>query len=159
MDVLIRNERAADCEAISEVTRLAFATMEYSRQTEHLIVEALRTANALSVSLVAEVDGRVVGHIAFSPVTVTDSSKGWYGLGPVSVHPDLQRRGIGKSLIQEGIERGEFEADINPESVAAALVGTWDALFLQAWFEDDFDPVTIARDFLSILINGLSGRS
>ena len=105
MDILIRDERAADCEAICEVTRLAFETMEYSSQTEHLIVEALRTADALSVSLVAEVDGRVVGHIAFSPVTVTDGSKGWYGLGPVSVHPDLQRRGIGKALIQEGISR------------------------------------------------------
>jgi len=68
-------------------------------------------------------------------------------------------RNIVKSLIQEGIERGEFRADINPESVAAALVGTWDALFLQAWFEDDFDPATIARDFLSIIINGLSRRS
>jgi len=68
-------------------------------------------------------------------------------------------RNIVKSLIQEGIERGEFRPDINPESVAAALVGTWDALFLQAWFEDDFDPVTIAQDFLSILINGLSRRS
>jgi len=68
-------------------------------------------------------------------------------------------RNIVKSLIREGIERGEFRPDINPESVAAALVGTWDALFLQAWFEDDFDPVTIAQDFLSILINGLSRRS
>ena len=67
-------------------------------------------------------------------------------------------RSIVKSLIQEGIERGEFRADINPESVAAALVGTWDALFLQAWFEDDFDPATIARDFLSIVIQGLSRR-
>jgi AcrR family transcriptional regulator len=64
-------------------------------------------------------------------------------------------RNIVKSLIWEGIERGEFRTDINPESVAAALVGTWDALFLQAWFEDDFDPVTIARDFLSVLIKGL----
>ena len=68
-------------------------------------------------------------------------------------------RNIVKSLIQEGIERGEFRADINLDSVAAAMVGTWDALFLQAWFEDDFDPVTIARDFLSIIINGLSRRS
>jgi len=67
-------------------------------------------------------------------------------------------RSIVKSLIQEGIERGEFRADINPESVAAALVGTWDALFLQAWFEDDFDPATIARDFLSIVLQGLSRK-
>jgi len=67
-------------------------------------------------------------------------------------------RNIVKSLIQEGIERGEFRSDINPESVAAALVGTWDALFLQAWFEDDFDPAMIAREFLSIVIKGLSRR-
>ena len=67
-------------------------------------------------------------------------------------------RDIVKSLIQEGIERGEFRSDINPDSVAAALVGAWDALFLQAWFEDDFDPVTIAREFLSIIIKGLSRR-
>ena len=67
-------------------------------------------------------------------------------------------RDIVKSLIQEGIERGEFRSDINPDSVAAALVGAWDALFLQAWLEEDFDPVTIAREFLSIMIKGLSRR-
>jgi hypothetical protein len=67
-------------------------------------------------------------------------------------------RNIVKSLIQEGIERGEFRSDVNPDSVAAALVGAWDALFLQAWLEDDFDPVTIAREFLSIIIKGLSRR-
>ena len=67
-------------------------------------------------------------------------------------------RDVVKSLIQEGIERGEFRSDVNPDSVAAAVVGAWDALFLQAWFEDDFDPVTIARDFLTIIIKGLSRR-
>lgn len=46
-----------------------------------------------------------MGHIAFSPVTVTDGAKGWYGLGPVSVHPDFQRKGIGKALIREGLSR------------------------------------------------------
>jgi AcrR family transcriptional regulator len=65
-------------------------------------------------------------------------------------------REIVRSLVREGIERGEFRPDINPESVAAALVGAWDALFVQAWFEDDFDPVTIAREFLAIVIKGLS---
>lgn len=65
-------------------------------------------------------------------------------------------REIVRSLVHEGIERGEFRPDINPESVAAALVGAWDALFVQAWFEDNFDPVTIAREFLRIVIRGLS---
>ena len=67
-------------------------------------------------------------------------------------------RGIVKSLVQEGIRRGEFRSDINPESVAAALVGAWDALFLQAWFDQDFDPLTTARDFLSVVIRGLTNK-
>ena len=49
------------------------------------IIKALRNANALTLSLVAEADGRVVGHIAISPVRVSDGTTGWYGLGPVSV--------------------------------------------------------------------------
>jgi AcrR family transcriptional regulator len=65
-------------------------------------------------------------------------------------------RGIVVSLIHEGIEHGEFRPDINPESVAAALVGTWDALFLQAWFDQDFDPLTTTRDFLAVVIQGMS---
>jgi len=65
-------------------------------------------------------------------------------------------RGIIVSLIREGIERGEFRPVTRPESIAAALVGTWDALFLQAWFEDSFDPAKTARDFLEIVIKGLS---
>ena len=64
---------------------------------------ALRASNALTLSLVAEIDGRVVGHIAFPPVTISDGSLDWYGLGPVSVLPEYHRQGIGKSLIQEGL--------------------------------------------------------
>lgn len=55
--------------------------------------------------MVAEIDGHVVGHIAFSPVTISDGTKHWYGLGPVSVLPEYQRQGIGTSLIQEGLSR------------------------------------------------------
>ena len=67
-------------------------------------------------------------------------------------------RAIVRSLICEGIKHGEFRSEINPDSVAAALVGTWDALFLQAWFDPDFDPMTTARDFLAIVIQGLSNN-
>jgi len=63
----------------------------------------LRAAGALTVSLVAEVGGKVVGHVAFSPVTISDGSNNWYGLGPVSVPPEYQKRGIGKPLIQAGV--------------------------------------------------------
>lgn len=57
------------------------------------------------MSLVAEVEGRVVGHIAFSPVCISDGTSDWYGLGPVSVLPEYQRQGIGKSLIQAGLSQ------------------------------------------------------
>lgn len=103
--VLIRTEKDTDDSAISDVTKSAFETVEISNQTEPFIIEALRSAQALTISLVAEVGGRIVGHIAFSPVTMSDDTKDWYGLGPVSVRPDLQREGIGKALIQEGLSR------------------------------------------------------
>lgn len=103
MDILIRNETAADIDAISAVTEAAFRTCPYSRQTEQFIVHALRKAGVITVSLVAEIDGKVAGHVAFSPVTVSDGSSGWYGLGPVSVLPELQRQGIGKALINKGL--------------------------------------------------------
>ena len=104
-NVLVRDEKDTDYRVISDVTKSAFETMEISNHTEQFIIEALRSAKALTVSLVAEVDALVVGHIAFSPVTMSDGTKDWYGLGPVSVHPDFQRKGIGKALIQEGLSR------------------------------------------------------
>lgn len=104
-DIQIRDETAADADAIGVVTLAAFANLEISGHTEQFIVEALRAAGALALSLVAERDGRVVGHVAFSPVTISDGTPGWYGLGPVSVAPELQRQGIGTALIREGLSR------------------------------------------------------
>lgn len=104
-NIMIREESEIDIPAISAITLAAFQPLDISNHTEHFIIDALRAAGALSVSLVAEVDGRIVGHIAFSPVTMSDGSEGWYGLGPVSVLPDFQRQGIGKALINEGLER------------------------------------------------------
>ena len=103
--IVIRNETAADFTTITEVTVAAFKTLAISSHTEQFIVEALRGAKALTLSLVAVVDGRVVGHIAFSPVTISDGAMHWYGLGPVSVLPEYQRKGIGKALIREGLAR------------------------------------------------------
>jgi putative acetyltransferase len=103
--VRIRSETSADVGAIAEVTVAAFQTLAISNHTEQFIVAALRAAEALTVSLVAEVDGRVVGHIAFSPVKISDGSPNWYGLGPVSVLPECQRKGIGRALIRAGISR------------------------------------------------------
>jgi putative acetyltransferase len=101
--MIIRKETVEDIEAITEVTIAAFRTLPISNHTEQFIINALRAADALTVSLVAEIDGRVVGHIALSPVTISDGAIGWYGLGPVSVLPEYQKQGIGKSLINEGL--------------------------------------------------------
>jgi putative acetyltransferase len=103
--IVIRDETQDDVCAITEVTLAAFKTLEISNHTEQFIIEVLRAAKALTVSLVAETDGRVIGHIAFSPVTISDGTPNWYGLGPVSVSPEHQRQGIGKALIQEGLSR------------------------------------------------------
>ena len=104
-EIEIRSETNDDIEAIAEVTLAAFEALEISNQTEPFIIEALRAAGALTLSLVAEVDGRVVGHIAFSAVMISDGTPDWYGLGPVSVLPEYQHQGIGKALIHEGLER------------------------------------------------------
>jgi putative acetyltransferase len=101
--MIIRKETTEDIEAITEVTAAAFKTLPISNQTEHFIIHALRAADVLTISLVAEIDGRVVGHIAFSPVTISDGAQGWYGLGPVSVLPELHKQGIGIALINEGL--------------------------------------------------------
>lgn len=101
--MIIRNETDADIEVITEVTIAAFKNHPFSNNTEQFIIHALRAAGVLTISLVAEIDRQIVGHIAFSPVTISDGTTGWYGLGPISVLPDYQRQGIGKSLIDEGL--------------------------------------------------------
>jgi len=105
LDISIRSEAGADIEAITGVTEAAFRTLEVSNQTEHFIIAALRAAGALTISLVAELDDSVIGHIAFSPVTISDGTQSWYGLGPVSVLPEHQRQGVGAALIEEGLSR------------------------------------------------------
>lgn len=105
LKVKLRSETDADVSAITEVTVAAFKTLDISNHTEQFIIVALRAAKALTISLVAEVDGHVIGHIAFSPVAISDGTRNWFGLGPVSVLPEYQRQGIGKALMQEGLSR------------------------------------------------------
>ncbi len=102
---ILRDETPADYVAISELTIQAFRPLNFPELTEHFVIEALREAGALTISRVAEIDGRVVGHIAFSPITISDGTPEWYGLGPVSVLPEYQRQGIGKALISDGLAR------------------------------------------------------
>jgi putative acetyltransferase len=88
----------------------AFLNAPHTSHTEHLIVNALRNAGQLTVSLVAETEGTIIGHVAVSPVAISDGSRDWFGLGPISVAPEYQRRGIGSRLMCEALrvlrERG-----------------------------------------------------
>ena len=100
----IRAETSSDIDAIYDVTVAAFKDHPISHQTEQYIIAGLRAADALTISLVGEDAGQVVGHIAFSPITISDGTEGWYGLGPVSVLPERQRQGIGTALIHAGLD-------------------------------------------------------
>ena len=104
MSIRIRSETTAEIFVIEAVTAAAFRDAPHTSHTEHFIVNALRDAGQLSVSLVAEEDGDVVGHIAVSPVSISDGSKDWYGLGPVSVSPQRQRQGIGSQLMERALD-------------------------------------------------------
>ena len=101
VNILIRPEEPKDHRAIFEVTQRAFAPMPFAVGDEQNLINVLRDMGALSLSLVAEQQGRVVGHVALSPVTHTSGEEGWFGLGPISVEPALQREGIGGMLISE----------------------------------------------------------
>lgn len=104
---IIRREHVKDFEAIREVTKLAFAGMPFADGDEQDLTDALRNAGALAVSLVAERHDRVIGHVAISGAIPEDRSRGWYALGPVSVHPAHQRSGVGSTLIRRGLEELE----------------------------------------------------
>jgi putative acetyltransferase len=101
----IRDERSEDARQIDEIVTAAFAKNPHSNQTEHTLVKKLRADHALTLSLVAEDDGKLTAHIAFSPVQIDGAARGWHGLGPVAVRPELQRRGIGSALIHAGLQR------------------------------------------------------
>lgn len=103
MNIQIRRESAQDAAAIEAVTIAAFQDAPHTSHTEHFIVNALRKAGKLTVSLVAEAEGEIVGHVAVSPVTISDGSKNWYGLGPISVIPTYQGKEVGSKLMNEAL--------------------------------------------------------
>ena len=100
----IRKEQPEDIQAIHDVTVAAFLNAPHTDHTEQFIVKALRDSGVLSISIVAEEKGVVVGHVAVSPVTVSDGAEGWYGLGPISVLPDNQGKSIGSQLMKAAID-------------------------------------------------------
>ncbi|WP_041646751.1 GNAT family N-acetyltransferase [Aromatoleum aromaticum] len=103
--LIIRSEAPEDAAAIEAVTESAFRHAPHSDHNEQFILAALRDAGALSVSLVAEMDGVIVGNVVLSPVSISSGAAGWFGVGPVSVIPELQGRGIGAQLMREALAR------------------------------------------------------
>ena len=102
--ITIRPETPADAEVIGGVIRQAFLPLPSGGRNEAAIVAELRREGALAVSLVAETPGEIVGHVAFSSVSISDGSRGWYGLGPLAVLPGYQRQGIGRRLVEKGLK-------------------------------------------------------
>lgn len=105
MHMTIRNEQPQDIEAINRLTEAAFRNEEYSSHTEHFIVNALRRTGQLSISLVAAEHDEILGHVAISPVSISSGVTGWYGLGPISVRPDRQGKGIGSALMKAALQQ------------------------------------------------------
>src|ERR1700760_3662868 len=103
MHIDIRAETPEDAAAIEAVTIAAFLNAPHTGHNEQLIVSGLRRAHALTVSLVAIAEAAVIGHVALSPVFISDGSAAWYGLGPISVVPEHQGRGVGSGLMHAAI--------------------------------------------------------
>jgi putative acetyltransferase len=103
MQLHIRAATPADVAAVETVTVAAFLNAPHTSHTEQHIIRALRAADALAISLVAELDGSIVGHVALSRVIISDGSPGWFGLGPIAVSPAQQGQGIGTRLMREAL--------------------------------------------------------
>ena len=101
----IRDEIMVDRDQIRECVAQAFSEVVHSQQTENAIIDGLRAANALTLSLVAEKENEIIGYIAFSSVLIDGKDLNWHGLGPVAVIPRHQRRGIGQQLIRAGLAK------------------------------------------------------
>lgn len=113
----IENERPEHVTAIRDLTARAFKDMPYSDGSEPVIIDRLRAAGALELSLMARKGRAIVGHVAASPVTIS-GDQGWYGIGPISFEPAQQRSGIGSALMGAVLARLEARG-----AKGAVLVG------------------------------------
>ncbi|AKH43123.1 putative acetyltransferase [Altererythrobacter atlanticus] len=103
---LVRSEQPGDEAPIGALTEAAFSASRHGHNGEKQLVEQLRISGDLALSLVAvNMDLAIIGHCAFSPVSFSDETPGWFALGPISVIPLRQHSGIGSNLLEEGLER------------------------------------------------------
>lgn len=129
--IMIRGENPRDVAAIRTLTEAAFRDMAFADGDEHELVDRLRGDGDLTLSLVAEDAERIVGHVAVSPVTIDGKPGDWYGLGPISVLPSLQRGGIGSRLMQRTI------ADMRQMGAAGIVLLGDPAYYSRFGFEHD----------------------
>ncbi|MXO96647.1 GNAT family N-acetyltransferase [Erythrobacter aquimaris] len=129
--VAIRPEGPSDHAAIAVVTEAAFRGQKHSDGSEVAIVDRLRKDGDLTLSLVAEDAERIVGHVAVSPVTIDGNAGNWYGLGPISVLPALQHKGIGSRLMQRAL------ADMRAIGAAGIILLGNPAYYSRFGFEHD----------------------
>ena len=129
--VAIRPEEPSDHAAIAVMTEAAFKGGKHSDGSEVAIVDRLRKDGDLTLSLVAEDAERIIGHVAVSPVTIDGKAGSWYGLGPISVLPSLQRGGIGFRLMQRAI------ADMREMGAAGIVLLGDPAYYARFGFEHD----------------------
>jgi predicted N-acetyltransferase YhbS len=111
MDIVIRTEKTDDYEAVVRLTDLAFKYMPFSDHTEGELVGRLRKGPNFieDLSLVAELENKIIGYILFTKVNIDDGEKlhEALALAPISVHPNYQLKGIGSQLIREGLKRAK----------------------------------------------------
>lgn len=113
MNFIIRQEQESDYESTENVVKIAFASAEQSNQNEHYLVSRIRNSDTfvpeLSLVAVCKENNQILGHILLSKILVDDGSKKAesLALAPVSVLPDYQYKGIGKSLIQKAMEKAK----------------------------------------------------
>lgn len=130
----IRPETEGDTDSIRRLTTAAFAGAAHSSGTEAAIIDRLRDTGSLVLSLVGGFEGRIVAHVAFSPVRIGGQDLGWVGLGPVSVWPEQQGRGLGRAVIAEGLRR------VAEQGAAGCVVLGDPAYYRRFGFEADAGP-------------------
>lgn len=99
-----RFEIPSDIPEISKLVETAFLDLEISQNNEHRILDALREANALSLSMIYEENGEILGHVALSPVKISSGDGSCFGLGPIAVKREERHRGIGSALVIRSLE-------------------------------------------------------
>lgn len=151
MSINIHPETPADIQAIHHVTEAAFLNAPHTDHTEQFIIKALRDAGALTLSFVAEEDGQIIGHVAVSPVAISNGAEDWYGLGPISVTPDQQGKGIGSALMNAAIKGLK---DLNANGCVLLGEPAYYGRFGFKSIEDLILPDVPPEYFQALLLNG-----